>query len=187
VDEKNNLRQHFLTIRKQLDSTMVEALSKKIQNQFSLQWNFCRKNISCFLPMVKNKEVNTFYLLEDLGKSNSLWVPVTDFEKGTMEHVSFTKNTRLMENRYGIPEPIERENTINPIALDVIIIPLLAADSKGNRLGYGKGFYDRLLGNCSPETLRIGLSFFEPTEVLPNNEADEKLHFLVTPKRTISF
>ena len=67
--------------------------------------------------MVKNKEVNTFYLLEDLGKSNSLWVPVTDFEKGTMEHVSFTKNTRLMESRYGIPEPIERETTINPIAL----------------------------------------------------------------------
>ncbi len=92
-----------------------------------------------------------------------------------------------MENRYGIPEPIERDNTINPIALDVIIIPLLAADSNGNRLGYGKGFYDRLLGNCSPEALRIGLSFFEPTEVLPNNEADEKLNFLVTPKRTISF
>ena len=65
----------------------------------------------------------------------------------------------LKENKYGIPEPINGIQ-INSDIIDVVFVPLLAYDSKGNRVGYGKGFYDRFLENLGSKTIKIGLSFF---------------------------
>jgi 5-formyltetrahydrofolate cyclo-ligase len=187
VDEKNNVRQYFLTLRKQLDANMVDYASQLIKDQFLKEWDFKQQNISCFLPMTQKKEVNTFPLLQSLEKKNKLWVPVTDFQQGRMAHFSFDQKTPLKVNPYGIPEPVEPKNTIDAKALDVIVIPLLAADFGGNRIGYGKGFYDKLLKDCSSQAIRIGLSFFEPIENIPCEAFDEKLHFLVTPKQTYRF
>lgn len=187
MNQKDNIRHFFLTKRKLLDSNTIENASKQIQKQFLSKWKFKKKNISCFLPIEKNKEVNTFFLLEELEKNNFLWVPVSDFTSGSMEHYSYNKNTALTANKIGILEPIHQNSSINASALDVVIIPLLAADIEGNRIGYGKGFYDRMLKMCSKKTLRIGLSFFEPCEEIPSTNFDEKIHFLVTPEKTFEF
>jgi 5-formyltetrahydrofolate cyclo-ligase len=67
-------------------------------------------------------------------------------------------------------------------------MPLLAYDKTGNRIGYGKGFYDKFLSNCRPETLRIGLSFFEPEEdPIEVANHDMKLDYCVTPKHVLKF
>jgi 5-formyltetrahydrofolate cyclo-ligase len=70
----------------------------------------------------------------------------------------------------------------------VVFVPLLAFDKKGHRVGYGKGFYDRFLSDCKPETIKIGLSFFEAEEsisaILPS---DIRLDFCVTPTEIIVF
>ena len=68
------------------------------------------------------------------------------------------------------------------------IIPLLAFDKQGNRVGYGKGFYDRFLANCNPETIKIGLSFFEAeTKITDVFERDVKLDYCVTPTKIYNF
>ncbi|MFM7565234.1 MAG: 5-formyltetrahydrofolate cyclo-ligase, partial [Flavobacteriales bacterium] len=121
MDEKNNVRQYFLTLRKQLDANMVDYASQLIKDQFLKEWDFKEQNISCFLPMTQKKEVNTFPILQSLEKKNKLWVPVTDFQQGTMAHFSFDQKTQLKENPYGIPEPVEPKTTIEAKALDVIV------------------------------------------------------------------
>ena len=59
-----------------------------------------------------------------------------------------TDNTKIKKNKYNIPEPIDGIEVPNN-KLEVVFIPLLAFDEKGNRVGYGKGFYDNMLNKCS--------------------------------------
>jgi 5-formyltetrahydrofolate cyclo-ligase len=78
-----------------------------------------------------------------------------------MTHFLLTDNTKIKKNEYNIPEPVDGLE-VPAIKIDVVFIPLLAYDKKGNRVGYGKGFYDKFLAECKPETIKIGLSFLNP-------------------------
>jgi 5-formyltetrahydrofolate cyclo-ligase len=72
--------------------------------------------------------------------------------------------------------------------IDVVFVPLLAFDKKGHRVGYGKGFYDKFLSECKPETIKIGLSFFEPEELISDVfEDDVTLNYCVTPNGVYAF
>jgi len=111
----------------------------------------------------------------------------SDFETGLMTHFLLTDNTVIKKNSYNIPEPVDGIEISND-NLEVVFIPLLAFDTLGNRVGYGKGFYDRFLANCKPETIKIGLSFFEAeTEITDVFESDVKLDYCVTPEKIYSF
>ncbi|MFT7351177.1 MAG: 5-formyltetrahydrofolate cyclo-ligase [Flavobacterium sp.] len=90
-----------------------------------------------------------------------------------------------------MPEPINNENElieINSTKIDVVFVPLLAFDLQGNRVGYGKGFYDKFLANCKPTTIKIGISFFEAEEKISDVFAkDVKLDYCITPEKVYSF
>ena len=104
-----------------------------------------------------------------------------------MTHFLLTENTRFIKNDYGIPEPVNGLEV--PVSkIDVVFVPLLAYDKKGNRVGYGKGFYDRFLKKCRPDVIKIGLSFFEPEEQIEDISLDDvKLDFCVTPYGVYGF
>ena len=98
-----------------------------------------------------------------------------------------TDNTKINKNEYNISEPVDGiEVPINK--LQVVFVPLLAFDKTGNRVGYGKGFYDKFLSECNSDVIKIGLSFFE-SEVLISDvfEGDVKLDYCVTPKSVFDF
>ncbi len=111
-----------------------------------------------------------------------LAVPVVQPDGQTLRHYHLTPNTRLADNRWGIPEPVGAAE-VAPPQLDAILVPLLAFDEEGHRVGYGKGFYDRFLRECRPEARRIGLSLEPPvpkiTDVWPG---DIRLHACLTPE-----
>ena len=69
----------------------------------------------------------------------------------------------LQENAWGIPEPVDAEE-VEVSEIDAVLAPLLVVDKQGNRVGYGKGFYDRFFAACRPDVKRLGLSYFEPVE-----------------------
>ena len=70
----------------------------------------------------------------------------------------------------------------------MVFVPLLAFDKKGHRVGYGKGFYDKFLSECKPDAIKIGLSFFEPEELITDVfESDVKLDYCVTPNSIHAF
>jgi 5-formyltetrahydrofolate cyclo-ligase len=77
---------------------------------------------------------------------------------------------------------------VEPAAFDVVLIPLLAFDVKGHRVGYGKGFYDRYLANCRPDCLKIGISFFESLASIDDVEAhDIALDMAICPTQVYDF
>jgi 5-formyltetrahydrofolate cyclo-ligase len=104
-----------------------------------------------------------------------------------MTHFLLTDATKIKKNDYNIPEPIDGIE-IPTSKIEVVFVPLLAFDKKGNRVGYGKGFYDRFLSECNPETIKIGLSFFDSEELIEDVfENDVKLDYCVTPNTVFSF
>jgi len=185
--EKTEVRKKYLKLRQSLTETTVDDLSLAIANQV-LQlpiWNETYYHI--FLSISEKKEVNTEFLLHILqGKDKSICIPKANFTTYEMQHILLQENTLIKISEYGIPEPVEGI-AIPPNRFDVVFVPLLAFDEKGNRVGYGKGFYDRFLGQCKPECLKIGLSFFEAEEKILNENIDFPLNYCVTPKKIHEF
>jgi 5-formyltetrahydrofolate cyclo-ligase len=75
-----------------------------------------------------------------------------------LSHILLTDATPIKPNSYGIPEPTGGI-AVSPATIEVVFVPLLAYDINGNRIGYGKGYYDRFLAQCDPKCNFIGLSF----------------------------
>lgn len=104
-----------------------------------------------------------------------------------LESLYISSDTRWVENSWGIPEPEDGAIAL-PADIDLVIIPLLAFDGRGHRVGYGKGFYDRLLTSCRPDCIRMGLSWFGPVEsiddILPT---DIPLQLCLTPEKMYEF
>ena len=141
-----------------------------------------------FLTIASQKEIQTSFILHILfGKNKEVVLSKTNFELGTLSHFLLTENTKLRTNSYDIPEPVDGLE-VPENKLDVIFIPLLAFDKKGNRVGYGKGFYDRFLAKCRPDVLKIGLSLFGAVaEISDATNDDMRLDYCVTPDKIYSF
>lgn len=180
---KKELRHKYKTLRKQASLEQIDELSLDIANQVLKLTVWEHTFYHLFLSIEEQKEINTDYILNILsGKDKNIVISKSDFKTGLMTHFLLTDNTKIKKNRYNIPEPVDGI-AIAPNTIDVVFIPLLAFDKAGNRVGYGKGFYDRFLADCKPETIKIGLSFFEAEDKITDvYESDVKLDYCVTPK-----
>jgi 5-formyltetrahydrofolate cyclo-ligase len=104
-----------------------------------------------------------------------------------LKHFLLTDNTLIKKNKWNVPEPVDGFE-IDVHKIDVVFIPLLAFDIFGNRVGYGKGYYDTFLKNCKPNVIKVGLSFFDPvTKIDDIFEADISLNYCVTPGKIYAF
>ena len=185
---KDELRKKYRNLRKELTEDVINNLSLDIANKLlSLEiWNYEFYHV--FLSIANLKEINTDFILSILsGKDKNIVISKSDFETRTLQNFLLTDGTKIKLNKYNIPEPIDGIE-INNSKIEVVFVPLLACDKKGNRIGYGKGFYDTFLANCKPETIKIGLSFYEVEEaVFPILESDIALDYCVTPQNIYTF
>ena len=185
---KIELRQKYQDKRNSLTEYDLDKLSESIIHHMFEHFNFEKKKIHIFLPISKKKEINTYKIIDFLKDRKSIIViPKSDFKNNTLKHYIYNSETEIKITVIGIPEPINgNETSIND--LEVVFIPLLCFDVKGNRIGYGKGFYDRFLSQVSENCIKIGLSHFEANEEeLPIDKYDIRLDYCVTPKRVYSF
>jgi len=185
---KNDLRKQYKQLRQSLSDEQIETLSLQIANQLLHLPIWDKTYFHVFLPIEKQNEVNTEFVLHLLsGKDKEIVVSRTDFETLSMTHFLLTDNTKLKVNKYGIPEPVNGISVPDEF-IEVVFVPLLAFDQNGQRVGYGKGFYDRFLKKCKPETVKIGLSFFEAVDLIEDaNPEDIRLDYCVTPMRIYQF
>lgn len=184
---KSALRSSHSSLRLQLHEKEYQSRSTAIANAcLKLPiWDFETYHIYMSIP--EKREVDTTYLIPILqGKDKEIVIPKMGKNK-SLTHYALEDDLILKENKWGIPEPVSgREIPLRSI--DVVFVPLLAFDEKGQRVGYGGGFYDRFLNSCRPETIRVGLSFFPPVkEISDVHPEDVPLHYCVTPERTYGF
>lgn len=185
---KSELRNKYKLLRKQLSETQLDDFSIEIANQLLKLPIWEHSFYHIFLSIEAQKEVNTDYILNILaGKDKNIVISKSNFETNTLTHFLLTDSTVIKKNNYSIPEPVDGIEISND-KINVVFIPLLAFDKLGNRVGYGKGFYDTFLSDCKPETIKIGLSFFEAeNEITDVFEGDVALDFCVTPKGVYEF
>lgn len=114
-------------------------------------------------------------------------IPQSDFRTSEMKAMLVRDDTNYALKHYGIYEP-ENGVELDPLMIDLIIVPLLAVDKSGFRVGYGKGFYDRYLARCEEKILTVGLSYFEPVEKIEDtNPFDVPLKYCFTPESLYEF
>ena len=186
--DKFTARNKYQTLRSDLSRNKILDLSVKIANNcLDLDiWN--NKNYHIFLSIDKKNEVDTKPIIDILdGRQKNIIVPKSDIKALTLKNYLLSEEVIFEENEYGIPEPINGIQIKSDI-IDVVFVPLLAYDSKGNRVGYGKGFYDKFLQILDSKTIKIGLSFFPPEELIKNiDEKDIKLDYCVSPEKIFNF
>jgi len=182
--DKKRIRVKYKELRSLLTDQEMEDKSIAIANNLLKLpiWEFSFYHV--FLSIQQQKEVNTEFILHILqGKDKHIVVSKSDFKNNKLVHILLTDNTTLELNSWGIPEPIDGI----PIAenmMDVVFVPLLAFDLKGNRVGYGRGFYDRFLAKCNPNVIKIGISFFEAEGEINNVlSTDIPLDYGITPSK----
>jgi len=184
---KQELRLRYLEKRKITSSEDVIEASLKISNKLLVLpiWTFQYYHI--FLHSEAKKEVDTSFIITLLqGKDKEIVVPKMN-NHGGLQHFLLTDSTVLKPNKWTIPEPIDGLE-VPPNKIDVVFMPLLAFDTSGNRVGYGKGYYDRFLAQCKPETLKIGVSIFEAAEHISDSKPhDVRMDYCVTPSTIYSF
>lgn len=186
--DKSELRELYKAKRKALPPGELERLSETIIEQTLTHFQLDGKTISLFLPIERHREINTYLLWERaMNVGATVAVPRTNFETFEMRHYLFEQTDQLELNEKGIPEP-KKGKVVAADRFDIVFVPLLAVDKKGNRVGYGKGFYDRFLRKCSAQCIFIGLHYFDLEnkieDVLPT---DVRLNAVVTPTKVFRF
>lgn len=179
---KKTLREQYKLLRKNLSPETREEMSLAIANNVLQLPIWDKTYFHLFLSITEQKEVDTEVILHLLaGKDKEILISKSNFETREMTPFLLTDSTKIKNNEYHIPEPVDGIEV--PVKkIEVVFIPLLAYDKQGNRVGYGKGFYDKFLSECTSEVIKIGLSFFEPEELITDVfEADVKLDYCVTP------
>lgn len=179
---KNQLRIYYKKLRSKLTEQEKEDKSLAIANMLLQTEIWDNTYYHLFLPIVEQNEINTEYILNLLmGKNKEIVISKTDFQNRTMIHFLLSEETKIKKNSYNIPEPVSGEQ-ISVEKIDVVFIPLLAYDIHGNRVGYGKGFYDKFLSECREDVIKVGLSFFRPENAIEDvYEVDIPLDFCITP------
>ncbi len=188
-EEKAKLRELYKAKRAQLTSAEVAQFSIEILQQFKL-WLSARNDFTyfhLFLPIEKQNEVDT-YLIKEYLDANQKKVYTSRINSAGLEMETFLLGIKTVygEGKLGIPIPIGAEK-VESVELQVILVPLLAFDNFGNRIGYGKGYYDIFLKKLDKEVIKIGLSFFLPLEKIPSEAHDIPLDFCITPKKIFTF
>lgn len=192
---KPNLRRAALARRQALTPAEVarrsQQLSRLLFQYFPVaQWRW----LHVFLPLARKNEPDTWAIIQRIWAATlplRLAAPVVQADGVSLKHYELTSATPLVANRWGIPEPAASPATETaPNQFDAVLVPLLACDQQGQRVGYGGGFYDRFLAECRPGTQFIGLNILDEapvpalSDVLPT---DVPLHACLTPGRVWNF
>lgn len=187
---KKDARKEFRQKRQELTFSQKEKYDDLLLIQFQKLALPFLSTVLSFYPIEENKEINTFIITDYLKFKNpglQVAYPRTDIFKKSMCAVTSSENTPFHLNVYNILEPVEGE-ILSPSEIDLILIPLLAFDLHGHRVGYGKGFYDRFLQQCAESCVKIGLCYFEPVSVIEDaSEFDVPLNFCITPQQVYVF
>lgn len=130
-------------------------------------------------------EVSTAPIIEALHERGAR-VVLPFLEDGGMRMGVHERRDRLVPTSYGPGEPATRV-AVDPASIDLIVVPGLAFDRAGNRLGYGGGHYDRFLRSLPPPTIRVGMAFAEQiVDEVPHGPGDEAVDLVVTPDQIIA-
>lgn len=186
MDKKVELRNRYLNIRNDFSEERILLSSKKIEERF-FALDIIHNSKDFLLYHSFRKEIVTHGIIDRLlSSNNNVYLPyIKSREKKELEIGRIYSNDDFVTGAFGIQEPrIKKSISINK--MDVIIVPGLLFSVDGFRLGYGGGYYDRLLANIMENTITIGLAYDDfLQDVLPIDKYDIPVKIIVTEEQTL--
>ncbi|MBM78753.1 MAG: 5-formyltetrahydrofolate cyclo-ligase [Crocinitomicaceae bacterium] len=178
---KQLIRKKSIEKRNQLSKKTIDKYSKIISDKLLANFNFKDQSTHLFYQIKENKEVNTWFLHNKLMlENNTFYCSIHNSTFNRWDCVQFDPKVNFTKTTFKVPIPsIYKNSTYSEI--NIIIVPLLAFDSVGNRIGYGKGIYDNILSKLNTNCIKIGVSFFEAEqEIIEATDNDIKLDYCQT-------
>lgn len=190
--QKNEIRKIYRQKRQQLSFSQKEKMDDLLLIQFqklpinvpALIMTYASiENMSEFDP-----QLITDYCYYKNGDQRLVY-PVMSADNCScdMEAVMVNDDSFFNTNAFGVDEPVGGKK-VSTAAIEMVIVPLLSFDKKGNRVGYGKGYYDRFLTDCNNSCIKIGFSYFGPVDTIEDiNQYDIPLDYCITPEQIFTF
>lgn len=188
---KAELRKFYLNERLSLTEKDLSDFNHDICQNFFSEVNLRDvKVLHSFIPMENTKEPDTWRILNKIRNefpALKISVPKINVKSIEIENYFFEGPEQLKVNAWGIPEP-EYGRSTRTEDIDMVLVPMVIADQRGHRVGYGKGFYDKFLATCKPSCISVGLCFYEPIPRIDDvNELDVPLTYCATPIKVHRF
>ena len=181
-DAKQALRDRMLKTRNSLSREVIETMSEMIQTKVMNMDEFINaKTVATYYPV--GSEVSTLKILSSvLRMKKHLALPLVEDATAIIFAEVKDLEKDLETGRYKIMEP--KKHCLHTNKIDLVLVPGIAWDEHGHRLGYGKGYYDRYLANLQSKT--VGLAYdFQILEKIPHEKNDFSVNLIVTEKRVI--
>lgn len=183
-------KQYIRELYKEKRAALPPQLKTKLDDLLLIQFQSLRIDIPSLVmtysPIKFQNEydpqmITDYCYFKNPGQQLFYPVMLDGTKRSQIKSVVVHDETIFKTNGYGIEEPIDGIDMI-PTEIDLVIVPLIAFDKMGNRVGYGKGYYDRFLKRCRKDCMKIGFSYFEPVEEIEDvNKLDVKLDIVITP------
>lgn len=188
VTAKAMVRKAIIQKRKALSNNIRDEKSLAIaQRLFGLDEFKKSDAVLCFL--CRSNEVQTDMIIrESFRMGKKVFVPLINVRQRDLQVTRITSlDIKLVVGDYGVREPVpELQEIVSPSCLDLVITPGLAFDTFGNRIGYGGGYYDKLLKKLSRGVTRIGVGYdFQVLDSVPHSELDKSVQFVITETKTL--
>lgn len=185
--DREQLRNRLIHERKRFNKSGLETIGKRITERLTSSESYRRAGtIHCFSGATEKGEISTRYLLSDIIRSQKkLVMPRMTAKRGELEHIRVHDTTTLKVNKLGIGEPVHGE-FVSPEDIDLILVPGLAVDQEGIRIGYGGGYYDRFLTLTKAMKVMLVPDIFVLNKI-PAQSHDVPVEAAVTELRWITF
>jgi 5-formyltetrahydrofolate cyclo-ligase len=175
-----------LQLRNSLSKGEISKKSSEVEKRLFLLPEFKKSNAILFYASF-GKEIETEKMIEKaLANKKNVCVPVTSFKDKTLLASSIKGLSDLEKKPNGLIEP-RKINSCPIEKIDLIVVPGVVFDEEGYRVGYGGGFYDRLLKKAPRKTVTVGLCFEQNiAKNVPKQSHDAKMDFVISEKRVIA-
>jgi 5-formyltetrahydrofolate cyclo-ligase len=184
VSAKHSLRKEMIRRRSSMPAEEVRGKSEQIAANVRALPEYADAATILFYVSAKPNEVDTHALIrEALDRGVKTLVPVTDFDRNELSISELKSMEELVPARYGLLEPApESVRPTDPREADVIMVPGVAFDSNCRRIGFGGGYYDRLLADTGAATIALSYEG-QLVERVPTDSNDMPVDMVVTESR----
>ncbi|SCJ98257.1 5-formyltetrahydrofolate cyclo-ligase family protein [uncultured Clostridium sp.] len=183
---KDIIRKEIAELRNNLKLEDKKILDKKVFDLL-IKSDFYKKSKRIFIYVSYKNEVDTKEIIYySLKNGKTIYVPKINIEDKTMKAIRIHSLNELYVNKYGILEPNIVDKSCSELDFDLIIIPGIAFDMKGNRIGYGGGYYDKYLSGLECKIDKVALAYeFQVIDNIVIEKHDIKVDCVITDKQLI--
>lgn len=196
-NKKSDLRKRLRRVLTEVAPERWQASSQAASDRLAEAISLAKPQVQAvmfYMPTAKEVDISSA-AAACLGRGLTICLPRIDWRRNVLTPAAVSSwgvgnggSEQLVETRHGIFEPAADAATVDSASLDLVVVPGLAFDARGGRLGKGGGFYDRFFGQPSVTAVRVGVGLDEQlVEEVPRDSWDVTLDLLVTPTRTMVF